>query len=501
MAFDIAKVLGDVSGTDTGREQIVYLDPDLLDPDDNNFYSLEGLDELAANIELIGLQQPLRVRPGAGGRYIIVSGHRRRAAILMIRDSGSQQFAGGVPCIVEYGEASAAMRELRLIYANAATRKMTSADLSKQAERVEMLLYQLKEEGVEFPGRMRDHVAEACKVSKTKIARLHAIRANLVPFLLRRFDNGEMTEELAYQLSRLPNLPQHAVDACLTNGKRKQMPYAWAVENIVKDLDTYTKPAKCDAHAGLPDCDQMHTHICRSLWEPYRPCAQLVPGKRENGICCRACNEREKCAWACKECRERRALDKAIQKEKETEQAKRDQADRDLKQRIYKRQRREQAERVKRAADRLGLDDGFTMATQYHWQTGPSLKEIRRAADGDFGNEYYYDGDLLPTDVATLKTWAEVLDCSLDYLAGLSAEPKPEPTPAAEGGGGDAPAWSTGAPPRSGLYVIKCGVPLEDGPQWRARRIVVWTGDSWVTPGPGVPVKENVYGWYKIPED
>ncbi len=52
-----------VSKADTGREQIEYIPLDDIDPDPGNFYSLEGLDELAGNIELVGLQQPLRVRP------------------------------------------------------------------------------------------------------------------------------------------------------------------------------------------------------------------------------------------------------------------------------------------------------------------------------------------------------------------------------------------------------------------------------------------------------
>ena len=169
MAFDITSVLKGVSGPDTGKEQIEYIPVDQIDPDPNNFYSLDGLDELAGNIELIGLQQPIRVRPGEDGRFIVVSGHRRRAAILLIRDGGSEQFRDGVPCIVDRGEESSAMRELRLIYANASTRVMGPAEISKQAERTEMLLYQLKEEGIiEFPGRMRDHVAEACRISKTK---------------------------------------------------------------------------------------------------------------------------------------------------------------------------------------------------------------------------------------------------------------------------------------------------------------------------------------------
>ncbi len=66
-----------------------------------------------------------------------------------------------------------------------------------------MLLYQLKEEGIiEFPGRMRDHVAEACRISKTKLARLHAIRKNLVQPLLEEFDAGHLNESVAYRMSQ-----------------------------------------------------------------------------------------------------------------------------------------------------------------------------------------------------------------------------------------------------------------------------------------------------------
>lgn len=209
MSFDITSVLKGVSGPDTGKEQIEYIPVDQIDPDPNNFYSLEELDELAGNIELIGLQQPIRVRPGEDGRFIVVSGHRRRAAILMIRDGGNEMFRDGVPCIVDRGEESPAMRELRLIYANASTRVMGPAEISKQAERTEMLLYQLKEEGIiEFPGRMRDHVAEACRISKTKLARLHAIRHNLVPELLEEFDAGNLNESVAYRMSQEHRLVQ-----------------------------------------------------------------------------------------------------------------------------------------------------------------------------------------------------------------------------------------------------------------------------------------------------
>ncbi len=46
-----------VSNSDTtAREQIEYIDIDRIDDDPRNFYELSGLDELAANIELLGLQ-------------------------------------------------------------------------------------------------------------------------------------------------------------------------------------------------------------------------------------------------------------------------------------------------------------------------------------------------------------------------------------------------------------------------------------------------------------
>ena len=199
--FDLGDYLKTEDVSRINTEQIVYIDLDRIDPDPSNFYSLDGIDELAGNIELIGLQQPLRVRP-EGERFTVISGHRRRAACLLIRDGGSEQFAKGVPCIVEYGEATPAMRELRLIYANSSTRVLSPAELSKQAERVQELLYELKKQGVEFPGRMREHVAAACRVSESKLARLGAIRKNLIDVYRLAFDAQRLPEGLAYRISQ-----------------------------------------------------------------------------------------------------------------------------------------------------------------------------------------------------------------------------------------------------------------------------------------------------------
>ena len=204
-----------VPGVDTGLEQIEYIPIDKIDPDDRNFYSVGDVSELAASIEMVGLQQPLRVRSGERGHVTVVSGHRRRAAILLIRDGGSTMFERGVPCIRERGDVSKEWQELRLIYGNSATRILSASEISIQSEKVAEILAKLEEQGVKFPGRTRDHVAAILQTSKSRIGRLHAIRANLVPELLQEFDGRRLGETVAYRLSQEEATVQHDLAARL----------------------------------------------------------------------------------------------------------------------------------------------------------------------------------------------------------------------------------------------------------------------------------------------
>lgn len=204
-----------VPGMDTGLEQIEYIPIDKIDPDDRNFYSVDDVSELAASIELVGLQQPLRVRSGEHGHVTVVSGHRRRAAILLIRDGGSTMFERGVPCIRERGDVSKEWQELKLIYGNSATRILSASEISIQSEKVTEILGKLEEQGVKFPGRTRDHVAAILQTSKSRVGRLHAIRANLVPELLQEFDGGGLGETVAYRISQEEATVQHDLAARL----------------------------------------------------------------------------------------------------------------------------------------------------------------------------------------------------------------------------------------------------------------------------------------------
>lgn len=280
-----------VPNSDTGREQIEYISIAQLDDDPNNFYELSNLDELAANIELLGLQQPIRVRPGEEpGRYTIVSGHRRRAAVRQLVEEGREDLRE-LPCIVERSEGSAALQELRLIYANSDTRKLSSADLSRQAERVEALLYQLKEEGYEFPGRMRDHVAEACKVSKSKLARLKVIRENLDARWKPAYERGKLAESAAYALAQMPLEHQRVIyDGLKKDGKYPNSVYESTVSSYGKSLAQVEK-IQCKTYARGPcvNREAMQQRVMSKDSWSYNNCNQ----------CCDKCTELVKCKCAC----------------------------------------------------------------------------------------------------------------------------------------------------------------------------------------------------------
>ena len=497
MAFDITSVLKTAQVRE-GDEQLVRISLDLIDPDPNNFYSLDGLDELAGNIELIGLQQPLRVRPGSEpGRYTVVSGHRRRAALLMIRDGFDSEDPDRkrwekAACIVEYGEASEAMRKLRLIYANAATRIMTTAEVSRQTEEVEALLYELKEQGVEFPGRMREHVAKACQISESKLARLHAIRKNLWKGWLERFDAGELPEETAYQLQRLPLEIQQAAELWLSSGKRKNVPKASVVEAVNRNLDGYLAECSCRAHAGGPDCHWKREKILMSLY------ASLDWQICDPGKCCRDCYQIVTgCSGACQEAKNRRKLEKDAEAEKEAERQKA----REREQLVRRQIRKNEAKRLLPLIEAAGLADDDELPGEYYYNK-TKISEIRKYAAGDFGDREFYDNSMVPDSARSLKTWAEMLDCSVDFLLGRSEDPKPAAAPAAMSGSDTGTAWNTGTPEEVGIYVLRFGMSTTENPAACAMNFKRWDGSQWLSLQNGVPLPDdmNVYRWLKLPE-
>lgn len=485
MGFDLASVLKNVpeSGTSDGRERIEYIGLDKLHDDPNNFYSLDGIEELAENIEFAGLQQPVRVRRDAehSGEYIIVSGHRRTAAMRRIVEDGNKAFET-VPCIVEADGGSEALRELRLIYANSDTRRMSSADISKQAERVEALLYQLKEEGVEFPGRMRDHVAEACKVSKSKLSRLKVIRDKLAPDIYAGYyEKGLIKEDPAYELARLPVDVQHSIVDRATRADRRDIRYLGAdkIKDQGKDIKRFSKMAcRCEQGGTCVNVPNLMDKLYGANgWRGYTHCGSG---------CCYDCDNLATCSKCCPRMAEAKAQQKAERKEakaaSDAAQAERDRPKVDALRLMWS--------RMGEACKRAGVDynevcDEADIYGPLPPQCATPLLDGGGKLTADtrppFGYVIGRDG------ISSLVKLADLLGCSLDYLFGRDV---PE-----SGTGTAEPRWQTGEPPEDGEYLVRYRAADDDETEYPDLSDVrTFCGGVWSLPADAV-----VTAWYRVP--
>lgn len=487
MGFNLADVLKDVPNSDTGREQIEYIPLHQIDEDPNNFYQLSGLDELAANISLCGLQQPIRVRQKDDGQYIIVSGHRRRAALEMLMQDDPERW-GEAPCIVERDAVSPTLQQLRLIYANANTRKMTSAEISQQAEQVEKLLYQLKEEGYEFPGRMRDHVAEAVNVSKTKLSRLKVIREHLSSAWVSCFQKNLIAESTAYELAQLPDEWQRVI-----YGSWGVHPGSLYASDVKTFKARFERVVDIKCRHGLNFCEHSVTMLEQNVKEKW-----MVKCDR----CCLECESLRTCGKCCPEAagkkKELRDIAKSADLEAKQRQEERDRPGAEFAKMVW--------ERIGKARERSGCsikDIVFARGESFYNETCDDPKQKKmESGEGDYSpnSTVSFGYNLRACDVMHIVSVADALKCSVDYLLGRTDDREShlgfsaqEPPVSYSG-----TVMHTGNPPEEGTYLLM----LQDGdcePRYEKWK---WDGDSWVDwSGPLDPYLDGTpKAWMPMPE-
>lgn len=172
-----------------------------IKPSKANIYGMRGIEELADNIEMLGLLHNLDVKDAdKDGMYEIISGERRYQACKLLYEAGNKDFEM-IPCKVESAGDSDAVSELKLLYANAATRELTDYEKTYQAGRIKELLVQMKKDGYEFKGRMRELVADMLNVSPAQVGRMEKINKNLLPEFKKEFEGGNIGITAAYELS------------------------------------------------------------------------------------------------------------------------------------------------------------------------------------------------------------------------------------------------------------------------------------------------------------
>jgi ParB family chromosome partitioning protein len=491
--FDITSLFGDaaaVSKSDTDRT-VTMIDIDKLQANEKNFYkvSKKDLDDLKSSIEISGILDPPSVCKADGDKYRIISGHRRCEAVRQLVKEGRKDLRM-VPCFIRSPQ-SAEMEELELIWANATSRVLSSPELAQQAARVEELLYQLKEQGVDFPGRMRDHVAQACKISRTKLANLHAIETNLREPLLGMWRKGTLNDAQALELSRLDAGMQDRLAGLFPRMSKDDLPASAVVQRIgecAKAGAKWLPCGVCPAGDGLT-CPSARgdAFLRHDLGNYYDMC--------QGSKCCWTCRNGRTaggynaCDSMCS--RAKAARTAANQQRKDKEEAAAKKAADKVKQAFIA-----GAKRYLAAADAAGLPDNARIdLTSY---SGATVKELRSWAAGK-GLEYrsFYRNDLEPRFVDVAKV-SRQLQCSADYICGTIDQPWPIVPLSEQLESDQPPKWRTGKPPASGYYFCKfdcAGVTLRNDAIYNA------ASDTWCFPRGTTKIDAVCTAWVRLPEE
>lgn len=488
--FDLGKFLAD-SGVniDTGnRKQIEDIPIDRIDPDPNNFYHLSGLEDLTSNIALMGLQQPILVRP-SGDRYTIISGHRRHAALQKLIAEDGREDLRQVPCIVDRSQDSPEFTQLKLIYANASTRTVTSAEQSAQTEQVEKLLYELKQQGMEFPGRMRDYVAQICKISTGKLARLKVIREHLIPEFAKLWQQGKLTEGAAYVLAGHGPTQQKMVWIAQTkDGTQDGCFYEYIVKNCFEEMRRVKQLGKTITCPNGGDCSHTDTLIEK---------AAGLGGYQRLACtgCCKQCSSLATCKYSCElACAEREQQRKANREKSRQMKEAAEQAEAPERELLSVWYRRAGELRKSR-----GVTEEQLIRTDRCYCLAGDLERYKKLESGSTPNisRDRMPGGIWASEAKRMIATADLLGCSIDYLLGR--------TDCKEVNHG-APkcvkidtGWRTGTPEEPGEYCVL--VRYSSGGDLLPDKFD-WTDDGWTDHNIDISsLGIDVLYWMPLPED
>lgn len=490
--FDLSAMVKTVSNLDTSAAapQVRMIPLDDIVENQANFYSVDKaeLSDLVNSIAMDGLQQypVVMPHPNQPGKYQLISGHRRCAAIrLLVEDAEHpREDLRLVPCTVRQYQ-SGALAELQLILANSTTRKLSAPEISRQAERMTDLLYQLKEEGYEFPGRMRDLVAAACNVSAPKLARLKVIRDKLAADFMYLFEKNKLPEQTAYALARLPEDFQNRLA-----GITHEMSGAAAERILGKYEEGWRWAPEMTCRDGKP-CKRGDAFLRHDLEDPYSMCGGMT--------CCMECGNAKSAYSPCSRmCSRAQALRKEARDEKKAAK------DRAKQERVtgYQRETQANAQRVLRAVEAAELPDDAQICWGFD---SLSVGSIREYAAGKFPEgKYWYHAELSADGLRDPARVAEVLGCTTDYLLGATDELVPAAAKGQDFETGPlesallALAWIPGNPDSSGQVVARFAVD-DDSP---LAMLCFYNAQTrkYSFSEDGAAIEAECLGWWPVPE-
>lgn len=272
--FDLGAYLApEASVPDSGMTREIPVD-DILD-NPRNFYPRPDNNALGALMESIqanGLLEPPTVVPAEDGKYRLISGHSRMAALRLLAanqdEAVAKQFSTVLcrvlPAMTEEQEVCAVIEANR-------QRVKSNALLAQEAEKLKESYIRRKKAGEEFPVGLRDWVAKEMQINATKVGNLQVIKKGLkVPGIIARWESGELPEAAALEIARMDDETQYRL-------------LDWMIDNhrsyTIRDVQEFIKSREATAQASEDEkYIELLTHMRDSLEQTLRDCADRQAG-------------------------------------------------------------------------------------------------------------------------------------------------------------------------------------------------------------------------------
>lgn len=171
--------------------------------------SLQKLDELKASIKAVGIMQNIVVKENPAGGYTMLSGHRRWLACKSLVAEGytDKQF---IPATVLRNSKDIEDR-FKFLTMNSTIRNKNNYQVMQEMLELEDVLDKFQQINGKLDITKRKALAEITNLSEATIAKMKAIKNNLIDILMDLFKENKISFIAAYEASSLSEAGQKAL--------------------------------------------------------------------------------------------------------------------------------------------------------------------------------------------------------------------------------------------------------------------------------------------------
>lgn len=176
---------------------------------EDNEESLQKLNELKASIKAVGVLQNIVVKENNAGGYTMLSGHRRWLACRALVAEGydDKKF---IPATVLKNSKDIEDR-FKFLTMNSTIRNKNNYQIMQEVLELDDILEQYQKDNGKLDITKRKALAEITSLSEATIAKMKAIKNNLIDVLMNLFKDNKIGFIVAYEASSLSKAGQKAL--------------------------------------------------------------------------------------------------------------------------------------------------------------------------------------------------------------------------------------------------------------------------------------------------